>query len=269
MATRRFTGASKAATPKAPARRGTGRPSGGTPDGGGRPNVTIADVKAPVSWKGFLVTAVVGGVLTCVYKFQEMKIKEEMFRSVGKAALGGPFELNDTEGKPTTDKDFLGDWMLLYFGFTHCPDICPDELNKISGAITALDNTWWIGPVVRPVLISCDPKRDTKEVMKKYIAQFHPRMVGLTGTEEQVKVAARAYRVYYNPTNDDDENYLVDHSIIAYLINPEGEFVAFYGQEDPETGNNNMEHVITKMKNQLWEYKKLNFWQKISGKPSE
>lgn len=118
------------------------------------------------------------------------------------------------------DEDYRGEWLLLYFGFTHCPDICPNELNKITEVINALDASMYVGPVVRPVLITVDPRRDSVEKMRSYIQQFHPRMHGLTGTEAQVRTVTKAYRVYFNPTNDDDENYLVDHSIIAYLPPP-------------------------------------------------
>jgi protein SCO1/2 len=93
--------------------------------------------------------------------------------------------------------------------------------------------------------------------MKQYIKQFHPRFVGLTGTTEQVRKVTKAYRVYFNPTNDDDENYLVDHSIIAYLLNPEGEFVAFYGQEVLAG------EMIPKIETQIWEYRKRAFWQSL------
>eukprot|EP01047_Picozoa_sp_COSAG01_P077483 COSAG01_NODE_13968_length_1513_cov_1.596181_2_plen_140_part_00 len=118
------------------------------------------------------------------------------------------------------DEDYRGEWLLLYFGFTHCPDICPNELNKITEVINALDASMYVGPVVRPVLITVDPRRDSVEKMRSYIQQFHPRMHGLTGTAAQVRAVTKAYRVYFNPTNDDDENYLVDHSIIAYLPPP-------------------------------------------------
>ena len=97
---------------------------------------------------------------------------------------------------------------MLYFGFTFCPDICPNELNKITVVVDALDKSWYAGPIV-PVLITVDPRRDSAPKMKEYIKQFHPRFVGLTGSEDQIRKVTKAYRVYFNPTNEDDENYLV------------------------------------------------------------
>lgn len=210
----------------------------------------------------------VGGGLTFLFKYYEMTLKDERFRSAGKAALGGSFMLTNHEGMATSTDDFKGEWVLLYFGFTACPDICPEELKKINRVITALDQKWWIGPVIRPLLVSIDPKRDTVSRMAEYIESLHdgkplchPRTVGLTGVgtlaerEAAVKVAARAYRVYYNPTNDDDEHYLVDHSIISYLLAPDGSFVAFYGQatEDGE--------MTEKIAGHVWEWKQREFWK--------
>ena len=118
----------------------------------------------------------------------------------------------DQDGKPFSDADLKGGWALLYFGFTFCPDICPNELKKITVVVDALDKSWYAGPIVRPVLITVDPRRDSAPKMKDYIQQFHPRFVGLTGSEDQVRKVTKAYRVYFNPTNEDDENYLVSHS---------------------------------------------------------
>ena len=134
----------------------------------------------------------------------------------------------DSKNRPFTDKDLLGSFALVYFGFTFCPDICPDELDKITDGLNLADKD---SPnvLVQPVFISIDPERDTPEVVGTYLQDFHPRFIGLTGTVEQVKAAARAYRVYYHKTGDDDEkDYLVDHSIIMYLGDKNGEVVTFY-----------------------------------------
>lgn len=149
----------------------------------------------------------------------------------GKPAIGGPFQLmNAEDGKPVTEKDLKGKFSIIYFGFTHCPDVCPDELEKMSKAITKMDLLKGVGEMVTPVFISVDSKRDTPEAVKTYIKEFHPRFMGLTGDEEQVKNAAKAYRVYYAIGETDGEDYLVDHSIFFFLMDPEGEFVDFYGR---------------------------------------
>jgi len=147
--------------------------------------------------------------------------------SSGVAQVGGPFTLVDQTGKSVTDKDLLGRYSLIYFGFTFCPVICPTELQVMAGAMDAL------GPKaenVTPILISIDPERDTPEVLAPYVKQFHPRLVGLTGTPEQIAVAAKAYRVYYNKVVDESSSaeYTMDHSSIVYLMDPQGKFVAFF-----------------------------------------
>ncbi|CAI5471741.1 unnamed protein product [Closterium sp. Yama58-4] len=155
-------------------------------------------------------------------------------KPVGKAAIGGPFTLVDGQGKPFTEADLKGRWALLYFGFTFCPDICPSELIKIAQAVDLVEKQ--VGVRVVPVFISVDPERDTAEQVKEYVKEFHPRMIGLTGTPEQVKAAARAFRVYYMKTEEEGYDYLVDHSIISYLMSPEFEFVKFFGRNHTPEG---------------------------------
>lgn len=158
--------------------------------------------------------------------------------AVGAAAVGGPFTLTEcVTGKPFTEADLKGRWNLLYFGFTACPDVCPEELEKIAEVtdgvqkLMASKRPVATDPFVRPVFITVDPRRDTRERVAEYVAEFHPAMIGLTGTLEQVRQAAHAYRVYFSQTSEDnDGDYLVDHSIISYLVDPNGEFVAFYGK---------------------------------------
>lgn len=142
--------------------------------------------------------------------------------------IGGPFTLTDNRGRTVTDADFRGKYMLIYFGYTYCPDVCPTELGVMTQAMDQL------GPKaeqVQPVFITVDPDRDTVAHMNDYVGLFHPRLVGLTGTAEQVREAARAYRVYYAKAPQKDakpEDYLMDHSSFIYLMGPDGKFVGVY-----------------------------------------
>lgn len=148
-------------------------------------------------------------------------------RMEGKALIGGPFKLVDHTGKMVTEKDFAGRKMLVFFGFTHCPDICPSGLQVMSAALDQLGDK--AGAVV-PIFVTVDPERDTPEVMAKYVTSFHPRLVGLTGSQDAIKAAAKAYRVYYKKagTDGDGANYNVDHTSIIYLMDERGQFVTHF-----------------------------------------
>lgn len=148
-------------------------------------------------------------------------------------SIGGPFSLTDVNGKRWTDADFKGKWFYIYFGFTNCPDICPDEMAKMSRMINHLDKKvgkdFW-----QPIFISLDPKRDSLAKIKEYLGDFHHRILGLTGTLEEVEQAARQYRVYFAVPDDQamsDNDYLVDHSIIMYLMDPDGKFCDYTTKE--------------------------------------
>jgi len=140
-------------------------------------------------------------------------------------AIGGPFQLESGDGKAVTDRDFRGKYLLVYFGYTFCPDVCPTTLTAVADALDKL------GPLadrIRPVFITVDPKRDTPGVVKQYAAAFGPAFTGLTGTPEQIAQVARAYRVYYaeHRTGSGPNDYSMDHSSILYLMAPNGSFVA-------------------------------------------
>lgn len=181
-----------------------------------------------------VVTLLVGGAIigTWWYVHEEKLQKQQMQRveQLRKVAIGqGDFCLLDHTGQRRTKRDFMGQWVLMYFGFTHCPDICPDELEKMSNVVQLLDDSNL--PCVQPLFVTVDPERDDIAAMAKYISDFHPRLIGLTGTPEEVKEAGRAYRVYasFGP-KDEDGDYIVDHTILIYLINPDGLFLDYYNR---------------------------------------
>ena len=147
--------------------------------------------------------------------------------SIGTALVGGPFTLTDQTGRKVTDKDFRGHYMLVFFGYTYCPDICPTELQVMSAA---LDNLGAKADAIQPIFITFDPQRDTPEVLKQYFTNFHPRLVGLTGTPEEIAVAAKAYRVFYNRLENTSgpDTYLMDHSTITYLMDKQGKFLKHF-----------------------------------------
>ena len=151
-------------------------------------------------------------------------------------SVGGPFTLVNDEGQTVTEKDFLGKYMLVFFGYTYCPDVCPTALSDIAGVMDMLPAEK--AGKITPAFISVDPARDTPEHLNEYVSYFHPQTVGLTGTEEQIKAVARAYRVYYRkhePTGDDPLDYLVDHTSIIYFIGPDGKLVTHFSHgTDPQ-----------------------------------
>ncbi len=146
-------------------------------------------------------------------------------RKGGEFSIGGPFTLTDAQGKTVTDRDFRGKWLLVYFGYTFCPDVCPTTLNQLAAALGALGAK---ADEVVPVFITIDPQRDTPAVMGQYVAAFSPRLVGLTGTPEQIEKVAKEYRVYYAPhrTGPGPNDYTMDHTSLIYLMGPDGSFVA-------------------------------------------
>ena len=143
--------------------------------------------------------------------------------------FGGPFTLTDHQGERRTDEDFRGRYLLIYFGYTYCPDICPTNLSTMSQALDELGDK---AEGVQPLFVSIDPARDTAEVLADYVGHFHPRMVGLTGTEAEIRQVAKAYRVHRSkvvfdkdaPTDD----YLVNHSSITFLMGPDGGFLSLF-----------------------------------------
>ena len=143
----------------------------------------------------------------------------------GKALIGGPFSLIDHDGKAVTEASYAGSYLLVYFGFTACPDICPSGLQVMSEALDRLGDK---ARRVTPLFITVDPERDTAEQLKAYISSFHSSLVGLTGTPEQIATAAKAYRIYYARVDDGGGGYTMDHSAIFYLMGPDGQFLTHF-----------------------------------------
>jgi protein SCO1/2 len=142
--------------------------------------------------------------------------------------VGGPFSLVNQDGKRVTEKDFLGKYMLVAFGYTYCPDICPGELQVISNSMDQLGAG---ADKIVPVFISVDPQRDTVKQMREYVKNFHPKIVGLTGTPDEIKKAAKSYRVYYkkeNSSGGSGSNYAITHSTFIYLMSPSGKYVTHF-----------------------------------------
>jgi protein SCO1/2 len=178
---------------------------------------------------------------------------------IGKPKLGGAWTLYDCKtAMPLTTEDLKGKFTLLYFGFTYCPDICPEEMQKQAKVVDLIDKEMKgtkLEGIIQPVFITVDPRRDTLAQVRMYIKEFHPRLIGLTGPQEQVKKVTRLFRVYYNEgiktsNADGEEDYLVDHSIIHYLMGPDNEFVDFYGK------NYTAEEMAGKIVNQLKNHEK-------------
>jgi protein SCO1/2 len=145
--------------------------------------------------------------------------------AMDKVVLGGPFTLTDQNGDRRSDAAFRGKYMLVFFGYTFCPDVCPTTLAVMAAA---LDKMGAGADRIVPVFISVDPARDTPEVLKAYLSAFGARFVGLTGSEEDITAAAKAYRVYVQAHKDQGENYTVDHSGVVYLMDRAGAFLANY-----------------------------------------
>ncbi|PCH41683.1 h-sco1 [Wolfiporia cocos MD-104 SS10] len=180
--------------------------------------------------------------------------QERENKEIGRPHVGGPFVLTTHENKPFTEQDLLGKWSLIYFGFTNCPDICPEELDKMSAAVSELEKEY--GAIMQPIFVSVDPARDTPSQIARYVDEFHPRLVGLTGTYDEVKAICRTYRVYFStpPGTTAEDDYLVDHSIFFYFMDPQGEFVDAFGKASTVTD------VVERVK------KEVGVWEEKTGK---
>ena len=169
-------------------------------------------------------------------------------RAAGAAAastvtVGGPFTLMAPDGTTVTDQTYRGKWLLIYFGFTHCPDSCPMALFEIAAALAKL------GPDaddLQPLFITVDPRRDTPAVLRDYTESFDPRIIGLTGTPQQIAAVAEEYGVYYAPhkTGPGDDDYVMDHGTYLYLMGRDGKFVRGF---DAEATSEQIASVVRKI----------------------
>ncbi len=167
------------------------------------------------------------GTLAVVY----LQRSGEGARLAGLAApsVGGPFTLTDQDGRRVTPASYAGRHLLVFFGFTHCPDVCPLALGEVSAALDALGKD---AAKLQPLFITVDPARDTAAALKDYIAAFDDRIAGLTGTAEEIASVARAYRVYYKQVPVQGAlGYTMDHSAFVYLVAPDGKLASFFTHE--------------------------------------
>jgi protein SCO1 len=147
------------------------------------------------------------------------------------ATLGGPFALTDHNGNRVTEADYAGKYLLVFFGFTHCPDVCPTTLNQVALTMRALGDR---AAQVQPLFVTIDPARDTPEIMAEYVGLFDAGIVGLTGSDREIADIARAYRVHYAKAEIEGapDDYLMDHSVLLYLMAPDGSFRTLFRPDD-------------------------------------
>lgn len=210
-------------------------------DAGGMKSPNEVKEKArvgPFSWQAGLLFAVTAIGLGFYFNSERKRVKIEQAleanKPAGKPRIGGPFSLVDHNGRRVTQDDFKGKYLLLYFGFTRCPDICPEELDKMAIVLKEVNGSSdaAAAAVVQPVFITCDPARDSQADLKTYLAEFDPSILGLTGTYDEIKQVCKSFRVYFSTPREvkEGEDYLVDHSIFFYLMDPEGQFVDAFGR---------------------------------------
>ncbi|MFC4348694.1 SCO family protein [Kordiimonas lipolytica] len=146
---------------------------------------------------------------------------------------GGPFVLTAHTGQTVSNNDFKGRYMLIYFGYSFCPDVCPIELGKMSAAMTMLENEGYDISPLQPIFITVDPERDTVEELASYVTDFHPSLIALTGSPEEIDAVAKAYRVYYKKREQEGlDGYLMDHQSVIFVMDPEGKYVRLFSSRN-------------------------------------
>ena len=163
-----------------------------------------------------------------IFALAQTRPSSKVTTQSGTVLIGGAFELTDHTGKQVSDKDYLGKFMLVFFGFTYCPDVCPTKLQTIAGALDIIGKKH--SKQITPLFVTIDPERDTRELMAAYVENFHPDIVGLVGTSEQIKKMGKTYRVYFKKVVDKDspDGYTMDHSAITFLMDKKGQYVRHF-----------------------------------------
>lgn len=202
---------------------------------------------------GLFLVAIIFVVMEQQYG-QRVTLPEGRTDTSAEVLIGGPFTLTAPDSTRVSESDFSGRFMLIYFGYTFCPDVCPLDLQKITMALDQLEQQGVDLSPLQPLFVTIDPARDTPEVMGQYVSYFHPSLIGLTGSEEDIAAAAKTYRVYYaragadntaenkrenspaNIANIDEQTYMMDHSSYIYLMGPDGKYRDHFSSTDsPET----------------------------------
>lgn len=179
--------------------------------------------------KSLILTTIVGIFLAGIIATYQISYEASAPYVVTKN-FGGSFNLKDHTGKTVTEKDFEGQYRLIYFGFTYCPAICPTELQKISKALKNLGDK---GEQIKPIFISVDPERDTVDVMKNYVELFHPNLIGLTGSVKETENIKKHYKIYSAKVKDETmSDYTVDHSSLIYFMGPDNSLLRIFKVDD-------------------------------------
>ncbi|WP_286830010.1 MULTISPECIES: SCO family protein [Kordiimonas] len=174
-----------------------------------------------VAW---LAVAIVG-IFILVNRYQSMQDTN--------SGPGGPFVLTSHTGETVSNNDFKGRYMLIYFGYSFCPDVCPIELGKMSAAMTMLEGEGYDISPLQPIFISVDPERDTVEALADYVTDFHPSLVALTGSPEEIAAVAKEYRVYYKKREQEGlDSYLMDHQSVIFVMDPDGKYVRLFSSRN-------------------------------------
>ncbi|MBX2833895.1 MAG: SCO family protein [Micavibrio sp.] len=180
--------------------------------------------------------AFAAGAVFALIQEKSATVKAPTSVAIGGAKFGGDFEAINDKGE-AIDQSILGDgYSLIYFGFTYCPAICPTELQKMARALREVEkDNPQLAAQIQSVFISIDPERDTPDVLESYVPMFHPRIIGVTGSVEQINQIKSLYKVYAKKVREDDmadDEYIMDHSSYIYLVAPDGELISLYGIDD-------------------------------------
>ena len=189
-------------------------------------------------WRSLLRGLVIGLVVIVAmgvwFHFRPSQYEPvQIARTSGEALIGGAFQLVNHHGTRVIDSDFRGRLMLVYFGYTFCPDVCPLDMARLSAALDILEGSGADMSLLWALFITIDPGRDSPRILKKFMSAFHPRLMGLTGSHAQIATAAAAYKVYYaKAPGDEGADYLMNHSNNIYVMGPNGKYISFFSSLD-------------------------------------